>query len=212
MDDIKCICGRRLSQHGFVGAECAMFVAEEGGRPCTHDWQPHPRGGSGRICPMCQAKLPMTRISLPIRHDLSSESGDAGEAREIAGFYEEFPRGEMSPAIKSVYERARYAANALLVDGIDTEFRVLLEALDAGEAAEKRAAKQEIERMNLGADLCSARTVLTQRAETAERERDEARIERDRLKAIGETLAEECDQMRSERDKFREIADDHLLG
>lgn len=44
--DIECICGRRLSQHGFVGAKCAMFVAVEGERPAPAHASP----------PMAEAK------------------------------------------------------------------------------------------------------------------------------------------------------------
>ena len=48
--------------------------------------------------------------------------------------------------------------------------------------------------------------VPTEWAEKLERERDEARVERDSLQALSQSLAEACVKLKAERDEAKELA------
>jgi hypothetical protein len=190
-DDVKCECGCERSRHIEANGlpcrgcdDCYEFRPAEEAKPCAHDWQPDPHGG-GRFCPLCQAKSAMPTISLPIRYDLSPERDAAGEAREIAGFYAEFPRGEMKPkpepATESVFEAGRKRLDAGVNLNELPEFVDTLMGL--GEAAEKRAeaAERELEAWRNREAACCPEDVgfpehieaLTKRAETAEKREQE---------------------------------------
>lgn len=199
-DDAKCDCGRPEVEHGHLLSECRMFRPAEEAKPEPSEEAHDPN------CLTCEE---LKKIAPPTP---APKKCDCGGSVHMMSHTEGCPLF-VRTAPESVYERARKSLEGLdswhWLKGSHPAMREVLSALDAGEAAEKNyrwmVEHQADNKLEGYRELASKLCASEERAEAAE-----ARAER--MDAQGRAMARIADTAERDRDEAREtarVADSH---